>query len=90
MADLPRRSIVAAEFITPDHDGQIRVLLTCDCSRVIDLTAEIPVAGSQEVAFTCEGCGTAHWFTVEALTTEQAKRAAWRRSLRGGTGDGND
>jgi hypothetical protein len=71
MTDLPRRSLVAAEFITPDRDGQVRVLLTCDCSYVTDLTAEIPSAGSAEAAYTCDGCGTAHWFTVTAKEDER-------------------
>lgn len=69
---LPRRSIVSAEFVTPAIPGQIRVLLTCDCSSVTDLTAEAPAAGSQEAAFTCDGCGTAHWFTVTATGSDDA------------------
>ncbi len=61
----PARSLVAAEFITPDLHGQVRVLLTCDCSAVTDLTAEIPASGSQEAAFTCS-CGAVHWYTLTA------------------------
>jgi hypothetical protein len=64
--DLPGRSLVAVEFLQPDRDGQIRVLLTCDCSFVTGLTAEIPDTGSAEAAFTCEGCGTSRWFTITA------------------------
>jgi hypothetical protein len=65
MADPPARSLVAAGFITPDRDGQVRVLLTCDCGTVTDLTIEVPAGGTSEAAYTCE-CGTSHWFTITA------------------------
>lgn len=65
MADPPGRSLVSAEFLTPGRDGQIRVLLTCDCGTPTDLTAEISGTGTGEAAYTCS-CGTSHWFTVTA------------------------
>lgn len=64
----PGRSIVAVEFLQPDLDGQVRVLLTCDCGTETDLTVEVrgEIPGSQEAAFTCGGCQTSHWFTLRA------------------------
>jgi hypothetical protein len=64
----PNHSLAAAEFLPPGRDGEIRVLLTCDCGTPTDLTVrlegEAPASG--EAAFTCDGCGTSHWFTIDA------------------------
>jgi hypothetical protein len=70
-----RRSIAAVEWLQPDRDDQVRALITCDCGTATDLTVEIRdggeavrsvPSGSAELAFTCNGCGTSHWFTLEA------------------------
>jgi hypothetical protein len=63
------RSLIAAEFLPPECDGDIRVMLTCDCGMSTDLTVTLKDAASGrggEAAFTCDGCGTSHWFTVSA------------------------
>jgi hypothetical protein len=62
------RSLVSVEWLQPERDGDIRVLVTCDCSMATDLTIRIdgPAGAGAEAAFTCDGCGTSHWFTVSA------------------------
>ena len=66
----PRRSLVAAEFLQPEEDGQVRVLLTCDCGTETDLTIEadggVPARAKAEAAYTCDGCYTTHWFEIFA------------------------
>lgn len=66
----PGRSLIAAEYLPPERDGQVRVLLTCDCGTATDLTVEVEgdfgPGGKGEAAVTCEGCHTVHWFTVTA------------------------
>lgn len=64
----PGRSLVGAEFLPPERDGEVRALLTCDCGTATDLTVVLAgtVTGGGEAAFTCDGCGTSHWFTVSA------------------------
>ena len=63
-----RRPVVAVEFLQPDRDGQVRALITCDCGTATDLTVEIrgEVPGSAELAYTCDGCQTSHWFEMRA------------------------
>jgi hypothetical protein len=63
----PGRSLAAADFLPPERDGDIRVLLTCDCGLGTVLTIQVCGSGTTgEGAFTCDGCSTAHWFTVTA------------------------
>jgi hypothetical protein len=66
VTDFPNRSLEAMEFLPPDQPGEIRALLTCDCGTATDLTVRLEGAagGTGEGAFTCDGCGTTHWFTV--------------------------
>ncbi len=61
-----RRSLVAAEYLQPEQDGQVRVLLSCDCGTPTDLTVAIEgeIPGKAEAAFTCDGCQTVHWFEI--------------------------
>ena len=73
MADLPhlgQRSLIAVKWLQPEQDGELRVLLTCDCGSATDLTVRLdgPVhaGGQTEAAFTCDGCHTTHWFTITA------------------------
>lgn len=61
----PTPSIVAGK---PVKDG---VLLVCECGTETHLvTVRRDATGAliptwREAAFTCEGCGTSHWFTIE-------------------------
>jgi hypothetical protein len=60
-----KRSLISAEFLPPENDGEVRALLTCDCGTQTDLTVRLEgLAGSADAAYTCDGCGTSHWFTV--------------------------
>ena len=65
---MPGRSLISVDFLTPVNDGDVRVLLTCDCGTATDLTVQVegPIPGGAEAAFTCDGCHTAHWFTISA------------------------
>ena len=64
---LSGRSLIGAEWLPSERDGEIRVLLTCDCGTATDLTVQVVGSGvAGEAAFTCDGCGTSHWFTVTA------------------------
>ena len=67
-ASTPGRSLIGAEYLQPERDGQVRVLLTCDCGTATDLTVQVEgkIARPQDAAFTCSGCGTSHWFTIVA------------------------
>ncbi len=63
------RSVVAVDFLPPERDGQVRVLLSCDCGTPTDLTVAVEGElrdGKAEAAYTCDGCGTSHWFTITA------------------------
>jgi hypothetical protein len=63
--DPPRHPLVSAEFLKPGIPGQYRVLLTCGCGEVTDVTFEaFHVVGGQ-MAWTCIRCETPHWFPVE-------------------------
>ena len=59
-----RHPLISAEFITPDRPGQFRVLLTCGCGEVTDLTFEDFHVVAGEAAWACPQCGTPHWFPV--------------------------
>lgn len=74
MTDGPARSLEAVEFLQPERDGEIRALLTCDCGTATDLTVRFEGTGdgSGEGVFTCDGCGTTHWFTVNTKGPEAA------------------
>ena len=63
------RSLVGAEYLEPEQDGQVRVLLTCDCGTATDLTVVIEgvLPASAEAAYTCDGCHTVHWFTITGI-----------------------
>jgi hypothetical protein len=74
MADLPG-PLAYLEFLQPDRDGQVRVLLTCSCGRATDLTAEI---GGCPV-YVCAGCGTDYRLEVRATGVTATA-----------TGDGDD
>jgi hypothetical protein len=67
MTDLPGRSLIAAEYLTPEHDNAVRVLLTCDCGQATDLTVivDCPVHQLGEAAFTCS-CLSVHWFEISS------------------------
>lgn len=62
MTDPPRRSLAAVEVLPPTPEGHLRTLLTCDCGTLTDLTVVIH-GDPHEASVTCDGCGTAHWFT---------------------------
>lgn len=68
MTDGPARSLAAIEYLQPEQDGDLRVLLTCDCATMTDLTIRHVVLGgaAAEVAVTCDGCQSTYWFTVSA------------------------
>jgi hypothetical protein len=78
MPDLPGRSLLGAEYLEPHQDGQVRVLLTCDCGTATDLTVAIDgeLNGTAEAAFTCDGCHTVHWFTITAIQDAPREEAA--------------
>jgi hypothetical protein len=46
----------AARFISPDHPGQARVLLPCECGTVTDFTFELALA-EFSMSCPCTGCG---------------------------------
>lgn len=57
----PRRSLAFVEPLPPTPEGHIRLLAYCDCGMITDLT--VVVAGEPcEASFTCDRCGTTHWF----------------------------
>lgn len=53
-----RRSLVSA---TPVPGG---IELLCDCATSVLLTFEGPFPDGYENAWVCDGCGTAHWYTI--------------------------
>jgi hypothetical protein len=55
----PGRSL---EWVRPVPGG---IEFLCDCATITVLEVEAdPGAKTQEIAVTCDGCLTAHWFTV--------------------------
>lgn len=67
---------------SPDH---VRVAVQCSCGELNDLTWK---AGLPPGALDCTGCGERLELPgdLETLTPERARRAEFRRSLRGATG----
>lgn len=78
MNDLPRHVSayrgVDCTGVTIGPDGSPVFAFTCDCGSAVDLhvedLADPRAAPTLEFAFTCDGCGTAHWMTI-ARTGEQ-------------------
>jgi len=81
----PARSLhVRPATLADDPEGRGGLVATCDCGTVTLLTFAPcdPSTGrewppgtpgtipSQEVAYTCDGCGSAHWLTLMASTGE--------------------
>lgn len=44
--------------------GAVRVLLMCGCGFPADLTFDASATGETGRSYTCEGCGSSHWFKV--------------------------
>lgn len=65
MPDLPGRSLISAEPVPSEQGGGM--LLGCDCGTtthlIIDWDSSQPVP-SQELAWTCDGCASVHWFRI--------------------------
>lgn len=61
-AVIPRRSL---EWVRPLPDATGFEAL-CDCATITEIVVEIEpgVTGTKELAWICDGCLTAHWFTV--------------------------
>lgn len=81
MTDAPRYALLSVSLLPPDSPADVRVLLSCSCGTSTDFTYPADSAGQQGRSCACGDCGTEHWFTPD-----QARRAEFRRSLRGGTG----
>lgn len=71
------RSLVYARAMPPDDDGNAVIETLCDCGVPTELHIEISglgaldgEPGSAEAAWTCDGCGTAHWFAVAVIPKE--------------------
>lgn len=51
-----------------DEDRNIVLRCLCDCGSVTEVTLAsftvIPDRSAQEMAFTCDGCQSSHWFTI--------------------------
>jgi len=51
-----------------DEDRSIVLRCLCDCGTVTEVTlvsfTVIPDRSPQEMAFTCDGCQSSHWFTI--------------------------
>jgi hypothetical protein len=60
----PPRSIIHVEMV-PDEQGG-GVLIGCDCATTTHLIIEDAdkLTEDREMAFTCDGCHSVHWFTV--------------------------
>lgn len=62
---MARARVVAGKAV---EDG---VLLVCSCgheTHVVTVQHDadgVPIPTPMEQAFTCEGCGTSHWFTLK-------------------------
>lgn len=51
-----------------DEDGNPVATIGCDCSAVTELVLAGAVGarvGTQEVAFTCDGCMSSHWLKLQ-------------------------
>lgn len=60
----PPRSLLYARTVPPEQGGGMEI--GCDCGTItqliIDSDGAVPALG--EMAFTCGGCQSVHWFTV--------------------------
>jgi RNase P subunit RPR2 len=63
MASFPRYPL-ADVIPLKSRDGETRVLLMCGCGHPTDLTFEASATGETGRSYTCEGCGSSHWFKV--------------------------
>ena len=69
----PPRSIVHIEAVPYEDGGGF--LIGCDCATTTHLVFEEDadrITEAHELAFTCDGCHSVHWFTIGPLGTEPA------------------
>ena len=64
------REVMCLESII-DSNGHPIFKLLCDCGTVTDLIIEDLSIHSKtnatELAYTCNGCSTSHWMTIEKI-----------------------
>jgi hypothetical protein len=58
--------------VAANADGLVVLTFLCDCAVVTELVTEmvaddLPPAVTQELAYTCDGCQTTHWFTFTTV-----------------------
>ena len=60
-----RRGVDCAA-VTVNDDGNPVFAFTCDCGSLTAITLQdlAEEFATLEFAFTCDGCGTAHWMTI--------------------------
>jgi len=60
------------EHVRPVPGG---ALLLCDCGTVTGIALSIApdVLGTVELAFTCDGCLTVHWFYVRVTVPDESE-----------------
>ena len=60
----PPRSLISVRAATPEEGGG--VLIGCDCATTTQLIIEDAdkLTEPREMAFTCDGCHSVHWFTL--------------------------
>ena len=60
----PPRSLIFVKPATAEEGGGI--LIGCDCATTTQLIIEgaDELTETREMAFTCDGCHSVHWFTI--------------------------
>lgn len=63
------RGLEYVELLGPDENGDPVFRCLCDCATVTDVTlarADVMLqhGAVQEIAYTCDGCESAHWMTI--------------------------
>jgi hypothetical protein len=57
----PGRGLVS---VRPREDGSIDCLCDCGLTTVLQIDLDGPLPEAREIAFTCDGCSSAHWLTL--------------------------
>lgn len=58
----PPRSLVSVQPLPPDQGGGVLAVCDCGTSTHLVLNGLEHLTETREMAFTCDGCQSVHWF----------------------------
>jgi hypothetical protein len=61
---MPGRGLCYAKPVPVEQGGGIECLCDCATMTILHVNIEGALAEAREIAFTCDGCQSAHWLTL--------------------------